>query len=106
MPGATGPERGRAAQAGALNQEQTSPRRQGERRPQAADSSSRERGSGPGPEAEVPTCETDYYLPQQGCVGLLRCCLSWGQDTGYLPTQPEIEICVRPHLAPSGVCYT
>ena len=39
MPGATGPEQRRAAKAGALNQVQTPPRRQGERGPEAADCS-------------------------------------------------------------------
>ena len=52
MPGATGPEQRRAAKAGALNQGQTPPRRQGERGPEAADCSGRERVSKPGPEAE------------------------------------------------------
>ena len=106
VPGAGGLELMRAVRAGAQSQRETSPRRQGERkqRPPISPAGSECQNQAKA-EAKMPTCEIDYYLPLQGCAGLHLCYLNWGLGTGYLPTPPERGTCVRPRLAPSGVCY-
>ena len=105
VPGAGGLELRRAARAGAQSQRETSPRRQGERKqgPPISPAGSECQNQAKA-EAKMPTCETDYYLPLQGCAGLHLCYLNWGLGTGYLPTPPERGTCVRPRLALSAVC--
>ena len=72
VPGAAGPERRRAAQAGERDKQWQTSRAEGQekcQRPPIAPRRASVRARG---QIEATTCETDSYLPPQGCVGLHR----------------------------------